>query len=98
MVQGAASVAVRGDAAAGDVVCGSGVDLGVPVTVLGRALSDLHAASSSMMPVILCEPAVGVLRRDVVVCGNQRLANVPGPMHERWCVFPSSAGQNSGPL
>ena len=55
-----------------------GVDLGVPVVVLGRVLSDLHVVFSGMLPITSCEPIVGVSGRDGVVCGSQTLANVPG--------------------
>ena len=70
-----------------------GVDLGVRVVVLGRILSDLHAVSSAMTPVAMSVLGVGVLGRDMVVCGSQSLANVPGLTVNRFCVvFGSELG------
>ena len=70
-----------------------GVDLGVPVVVLGRILSDLHAVCSAMTPVAMCVLGVGVLGRDMVVCGSQSLANVPERTVNRFCVvFGSELG------
>ena len=70
-----------------------GVDLGVPVVVLGRILSDLHAACSPMTPVAMCVLGVGVLGRDRVGCGSQSLANVPERTGHRFCVvFGSELG------
>jgi hypothetical protein len=70
-----------------------GVDLGVPVVVLGRVLSDLHAICSAMTPVAACVLTVGILGRDAVVCGSQSLADVPGLTATRFgVVFGSELG------
>ena len=70
-----------------------GVDLGVPVFVLGRVLSDLHVICSAMTPVAVCVLGVGVLGRDMFMGGSQSLANVPERTRSRFCVvFGSELG------